>query len=101
MLLILICSINQGRWKRSDHSNVGHIEKFAIYGQHLIFQNFGRKNNCAVEVSLKWSDQSHTPSPAPAIKTFKGSQHQGILASVNLKKKPLAMSQASRTPKIT
>ena len=75
-------STAQGRWKRSDHSDLGHSENFAIYGQSLIFQNFGRTNNCAVEVLLKWSDQSRTPSPAPAIKAFKGSQHQVILASV-------------------
>ena len=31
---------------------------------------------------LKWSDQPRTPSPTPVIKAFKGSQHQGVLASV-------------------
>ena len=65
----------QGQWKWSDHSDLGHAEKFAIYGQSLIFQNFGQTNNCAIEVLLKWTDQSRTPSPAPAIKAFKGSQH--------------------------
>ena len=78
----MIFSTNQGRWKRPDHINLGHKEKFTIYSHRLLFQNFDRKNNCAVEVPLNWSDQSHTPSPAPAIKTFKGSQHQGILASM-------------------
>ena len=82
MLLVLIFSTNQGWWKWSHHSHLGNTEKFAIYGQRRIVQNFGRRNICEVKVALNWSDQSQTPSPAPAIKTFKGSQHQGILASV-------------------
>ena len=36
----------------------------------LYLQNFGRTNNCVVEVFLKWSDQSRTPSAAP-VKTAK------------------------------
>ena len=31
----------------------------------LYFQNFNRTNNCLVEVFLKWSDQSRTPSATP------------------------------------
>ena len=30
----------------------------------LYLQNFGRTNNCVVEVFLKWSDKSRTPSAA-------------------------------------
>ena len=80
MLLILILTLI-----RASGSGLTTLtlvtQKFSIYGQRVVFQNFGRRNNCAVEVFLKWLDQSHTPSPAPAIKAFKGSQ-QGILASV-------------------
>ena len=38
--------------------------EFAV--EVLYFQNFGQTDNCIVEVSLKWSDQSHTPSATPA-----------------------------------
>ena len=33
----------------------------------LYFQSSGRTNNCHIEVLFKWSDQSCTPSAAPAV----------------------------------
>ena len=39
----------------------------------LYLQNFGRTNNCVVEVFLKWSDQSRTPSTALG-KSFKSAK---------------------------
>ena len=79
MLLILIFSTNQGWWKRSDHSNLAHTEKFAIYGQRLIFQNLVGE----IIVQLRFLSNRRTNlTLAPAIRTSKGSQHQGILASV-------------------
>ena len=45
--------------------------------------NFGRTYNCAVEVFLKWSDQSHTLSPPLLLlKHSRARQHRGILALV-------------------
>ena len=32
----------------------------------LYIQNYGQTNNCLVEVFLKWSDQSRTPSATSA-----------------------------------
>ena len=79
MLLILIFSTNQGWWKPSDHSNLAHTEKFAVYGQRLIFQNLVGE---IIEHLRFLSNRRTNLTLAPAIKTFKGSQHQGILASV-------------------
>ena len=52
----------QGRRKRSDHSDLGRTKILPFAVKVLYFQNFGRTNNCLVEVFLKWSDQSWTPS---------------------------------------
>ena len=41
----------QGRWSRSDHSNLSRTKNLAIYGKSLVFSEF-------------WSDQSCTPSAA-------------------------------------
>ena len=42
------------------------ILQFAV--KVLYFHNFGRTNNCPVEVFLKWSDQSRTSFPHPCRK---------------------------------
>ena len=38
---------------------------FKIANKVLYFQNFGQTNKYVVEVFLKWSDQSRTPSVTP------------------------------------
>ena len=39
---------------------------FLFMVKALYFQSSGRTNNCQIEVLFKWSDQSCTPSTAPA-----------------------------------
>ena len=41
---------------------------FIFMVKTLYFQSSGRTNNCQIEVLFKWSDQSCTPSAAPALK---------------------------------
>ena len=37
----------------------------------LYFQNFGRTNNCVVEVFLEWSDQPRSPSATHVSESIK------------------------------
>ena len=42
----------------------------------LRFQDFGRTNNCLVEILLKWSDQYGTSSAAPVYPINKARNHE-------------------------
>ena len=57
----------QGWQKRSNHSDLGRTKNFPFAVKVLNIQQFGQTNNCLVEVFLKWSDQSYTPSAIPGV----------------------------------
>ena len=57
--------LSQGLRKRSEHSDLGRTKILPFAVKVLYFQNFGPTSNCLVEVFLKWSDQSRTPSAIP------------------------------------
>ena len=59
---LLQLSLDRALRKRFDHFDVGRTKNFPFAVNVLYVQNYGRTNNCIVEVFLKWSDQSGTPS---------------------------------------